>query len=238
MVIYLPSHTSHITQPCDKGPFAPLKEFYRQEVAFTSFIPGTAAINKRLTIQAYKKASEKAFNQRNILSGFSHTSIMPFNPRKVLNPIGSDGTLRDKNNEEIRPTTPPRVYGSAIRTPKKAEDLFAMANRLVDGQNAIKQDVQTLVAKTGKVLDESLGEIATLRDKNTRLNTLVKELQPRKKQRIQKDPNAVFADVQKAMSSPPSPSRGRRRRSGAYAADPQEISYATVIHREDELQHQ
>ena len=40
-LLYLPSHTSHLSQPCDKGPFSPLKAFYREETGCVSFVPGS-----------------------------------------------------------------------------------------------------------------------------------------------------------------------------------------------------
>lgn len=184
IIQYLPAHTLHLIQPCNKGPFRPLKQYFQEEAALTTYVPETAPINKWLIISYYKVATKKAFNERNILSSFSHTSIVPFNPQKLLKSMPDKEDLQATKSAPARAATPENILATCICTPKKASDLFIMAEQIIDQQNAVQQDVHTLIRKTGKQLNNSLGEIATLKHNNTRLNTLVKELHPRKQQHI------------------------------------------------------
>ena len=96
MVIYLPAHMSYISQLLDKGLFEPLKQFYSQEVALSTFVPGTAPINKQLIIEAYKHASEKAFNS------FSVANVLQDSPSNFTwsfsrTPAISDRTILANN---------------------------------------------------------------------------------------------------------------------------------------------
>ena len=81
----LPPHTTHITQPLDRGCFAPLKVEWRQ-VCHTFF-----AQNPRKTISQYDfcelfaKAWTKSFSMKNIISSFKVTGICPFD-RSVVKP--------------------------------------------------------------------------------------------------------------------------------------------------------
>jgi 4-hydroxybenzoate polyprenyltransferase len=67
---WLPSHSSHITQPRDLALFSPLKRYYREETAGMETYEATSNRQKHIFIQAYKIASEKAFSPENIRQAF------------------------------------------------------------------------------------------------------------------------------------------------------------------------
>jgi hypothetical protein len=64
----LPSHTSHKLQPCDVGPFAPLKTAYRDQVERLNR-GGIENIGKEHFTALYKPARDSALTKRNIQAG-------------------------------------------------------------------------------------------------------------------------------------------------------------------------
>lgn len=79
----LPSHTSHKLQPCDVGPFAPLKTAYRDQVERLNR-GGVDIVGKEHFTSLYKPARERALTKRNIQAGWAATGLFPFNPERVL----------------------------------------------------------------------------------------------------------------------------------------------------------
>ncbi|SPJ88701.1 related to transposase [Fusarium torulosum] len=72
---WLPSHSSHVTQPLDVTAFGPLKQYYRQLTRNWGTYEATSPQQQRLFLQAYKTASQKALSRKNIRQGFKTTGI-------------------------------------------------------------------------------------------------------------------------------------------------------------------
>lgn len=83
-LLFLPAHTSHITQPLDVGVFGPLKTYYRAEIASYTINDGNTAYLKRRFITAYVATREKALRRRNIEAGFRKTGIWPLEATVLL----------------------------------------------------------------------------------------------------------------------------------------------------------
>jgi hypothetical protein len=79
----LPSHTSHKLQPCDVGPFAPLKTAYCDEVERPNQ-GGIDTIGKEHFTSLYKHARDRALTKRNIKAGWAATELFPFSPERVF----------------------------------------------------------------------------------------------------------------------------------------------------------
>jgi hypothetical protein len=91
----LPSHTSHLLQPCDVAVFAPLKASYRDQLEQLER-GGVGTVGKGHFTYLYHPARVRAFTKKNILSGWSKTGLFPFNPERVLGdipkPVSSSNT--------------------------------------------------------------------------------------------------------------------------------------------------
>lgn len=85
-LLRLGSHTSHKTQPCDVGPFGPLKAAYRYE-AEQLLRGGSNMIGKQHFTLLYERARNVAFTPRNIRSGWTKAGVFPLNPERVLSDI-------------------------------------------------------------------------------------------------------------------------------------------------------
>jgi hypothetical protein len=78
-----PSHTYHKLQPCDVGPFGPLKTYYQEEVEWL-YREGSQHIRKPYFTRLYDHAHQRAFIPRNILAEWNKTGHYPWNPDFVL----------------------------------------------------------------------------------------------------------------------------------------------------------
>ena len=84
LLLILPPHSLHLTQPLDVEVFGPLKKYMAAEIEPLIRL-GVARIQKVEWLAAFVIAHEKALRPENILSGFCGTGIHPFEPTKVLN---------------------------------------------------------------------------------------------------------------------------------------------------------
>jgi hypothetical protein len=153
----IPSHTSHKAQPCDVGPFAPLKTAYRDQVEQLNQ-GGVDAVGKEHFTSLYKPAREKALTRRNIMAGWAATGLYPFNPERVLRDLSRlaiDVTIPRTHevtvscSQDEMPQTPVTPV-----TPVTAEALTSL-------HNMIKQDAHTQDAKSNQRLQKLVKKLAS-----------------------------------------------------------------------------
>lgn len=126
-----PSHTTHITQPCDVGVFSPLKTAYREQVDFL-YRGGAETVNKAHFTLLYSRARDVALTSRNIRSGWSKTGLFPFNPRKVLDAMQEVPV--NLHSEELQPAVSPQpvLSPTSLRTPTNTISFAALQSKLVE----------------------------------------------------------------------------------------------------------
>ena len=96
----LPPNTTHLCQPLDKGPFAPLKLEWRKSVQkFLSANPGRA-VSRYDFSQLFHETWLRAMNARNITAGFRHTGIFPFNKEAVLGQLRGGERHSDSHQKD------------------------------------------------------------------------------------------------------------------------------------------
>ena len=88
LLMILPPHSSHLTQPLDVGIFGPLKKHMAAEIAPLIQL-GVSRVRKVEWLTAFVSAHNKALCAKNILGGFRGTGIHPFSPTKVLRRVAS-----------------------------------------------------------------------------------------------------------------------------------------------------
>jgi hypothetical protein len=107
LVLLLPPHSSHLTQPLDVGIFSPLKRRMSEELD-KILRYGFSNIKKFEWANCYRIARPSAMERSNIKSAWSGAGLIPFNPRKVIRRI--NGTLSEHettliNNPNIATST-------------------------------------------------------------------------------------------------------------------------------------
>src|SRR5271154_2930098 len=119
ILMVLPPHSSHLTQPLDVGVFKPLKTLMATEIE-PVMRSGVARIQKLEWLTAFVAAHDKALCSKNILGGFRGTGIHPFLPTKVLRRVTSTPSPEPPS----RPSTPQdtlTAFNEAVFTDSPAD---------------------------------------------------------------------------------------------------------------------
>lgn len=166
----IPSHTSHKAQPCDVGPFAPLKTAYRDQVEQLNQ-GGVDTVGKEHFTFLYKPARESALTRRNIMAGWAATGLHPFDPERVLGGLPkSDVDASVPNTHQVGVSCSQDEVPQTPVTPVTAEALTSLHSMIE--QDAHKQDtiskrrLQKLVKKLASAAHVSFAERALLQDQN------------------------------------------------------------------------
>ncbi len=150
----LPFHTSHKLQPCDVGPFAPLKAAYCGQVE-RLFQGGTNTNGKEHFIALCSFAKEEAFTKRNITYAWAACGLFPKNPDRVFrNTPKPLPQLTGTEIDTIRAAAYPQ--DEAVQTPVtplSAEGLMSLDNQ-------IKQDTQVVDTTSTQRLQKRVQKLA------------------------------------------------------------------------------
>ncbi|CAG5056515.1 unnamed protein product [Parnassius apollo] len=122
--VFVPSSSTHITQPLDVAFFAPLKKVWRAILLkYKMENPNQTTLNKNHFPNLLHSLVDQVelYSSKNIKSGFRATGIYPFNPREVLKRVpeyqedvasyGIDNALLDYL-KQIRQPIPMITYDS------------------------------------------------------------------------------------------------------------------------------
>jgi hypothetical protein len=81
--LYLPPHSSHLTQPLDVGIFGPLKRAYSDQISRLIWRQITH-ITKDEFFPAFKAAFNAVFTEQNVKGGFRGSGLVPWDPEAVI----------------------------------------------------------------------------------------------------------------------------------------------------------
>ena len=137
ILCHLPSHTSHMLQPCDVGVFATLKAAYRDH-AERLFRGGANKVGKEHFTSPYSAARGKAFTKRNITAAWAASGLFPINPDRLLRttpkPL-AQLTVPETDEMKVGACPQDEILQTPV-TPVPAEALMSL-------HNLIKQDACT-----------------------------------------------------------------------------------------------
>lgn len=192
---WLPSHSSHITQPLDVALFSPLKTFYHEETRDWVSYETTSPIQKQRFLTAYKKASERAFTQENIQAGFRASGIWPTTSEPAL----AKWVPPKRSHVAISPPRTPKKSSSAKiypwDTPHSSLDIRKQLDYAIDCGITVPRVARTSLRNSGK-------EIDILRIENTNMKLQLAYHRAREcahkrtgRKAVQLDPNHAFPDI-------------------------------------------
>jgi hypothetical protein len=235
----IPSHTSHKAQPCDVGPFGPLKTAYRDEVEQLNQ-GGVDAVGKEHFTSLYKPAREKALTRRNIMAGWSATGLYPFNPERVLRKLPKlTADVAVSNAHEVAMSCSQDEVPQTPTTPVTAEGLISLHNIIKQDAHVQdakgKQRLQKLVKKLASAAQISFAERALLQDQNRFLFKVNNDTKIRRSTRsvvLGRAKVMSFGELEEARSkratkdkaTADTKKRGRKRRGPAM-----EVDVATLV---------
>src|SRR5947199_2675042 len=115
LLMILPPHSSHLTQPLDVGVFGALKKHMATEIE-PLMRTGITRIQKVEWLTAFVAAHDKAVSAKNILSGFRGTGIHPFLPTKVLRRVAPSSPSPSSPSRPSTPQDPLTPFNEAVFT--------------------------------------------------------------------------------------------------------------------------
>jgi DDE superfamily endonuclease/Tc5 transposase DNA-binding domain len=83
LVVYLLPHTSHLSQPCDLGPFGHLKSYYSKNLKSFITLGDTQITRARFNV-LYHRTRQEGLTAQYILAGWRRSGLYPLDARKVL----------------------------------------------------------------------------------------------------------------------------------------------------------
>ena len=114
----LPPHTTHLTQPLDKGCFGPLKAYWKEECHHYMANNRGMVVTRFTFSQVFSRAWCRGMNMQNVIGGFKTTGIYPFN-RHALRP-------REQQHGQFRPAALSEKTGlkfTPLYTPTRSRQL-------------------------------------------------------------------------------------------------------------------
>jgi hypothetical protein len=197
----LPSHTSHKLQPCDVGPFAPLKTAYRDQVERLNR-GGIDIVGKEHLTYLYSPARDTALTKRNIRAGWAATGLYPFNPERVLKDIPRPLVEVVIPEAAIACTSTADVVLQTPITPVTAEALTSLHNVIKQDTN-VPDETRGRIQKLAKAAQISFAERALLKDRNRFLFKINNEAKARRSTRsivLGKAKVMSFEDLEEAKA--------------------------------------
>ena len=124
LIFCLPPHTTHLTQPLDKGCFGPLKMFWREEChSYLSRNPGKVVTRYQFS-ELFGRAWMRGMTMTNILGGFRTTGVYPFNRNalqlKTMSTTFDSSSLTERTGLKFIPLYSPAVPQSQPRVATSA----------------------------------------------------------------------------------------------------------------------
>ncbi|KAF4332004.1 hypothetical protein FBEOM_14208 [Fusarium beomiforme] len=153
-ILYLPPHSSHVTQPFDVGVFSPAKSAFKRLAKKYAAFNATGPIHKQRFIEIYKEATDIAITSRNIRAGFKGAGIWPISLEKALGKVVAPSNPPAENPA---PGTPQhqRISSQTIPyTPKEGNELIDQIRKLQSAQKGYERDLRNLAMKTAEELEE------------------------------------------------------------------------------------
>jgi hypothetical protein len=152
--LYLPSHSSHITQPLDVRFFSVLKRAYGQEI--NTFI--RAHINHITKVEfflAFHAAYKRLMIKANIIGGFRGAGLIPLDPEAVISKL--DIKLRTPT-----PTGPPstEVDSWVSQTPHNPTEAISQSTLVTNRINRYQGSSPTPIFSAVKQLAKGVETLA------------------------------------------------------------------------------
>lgn len=186
-LVYLPPHTSHVLEPLDLGVFSSLKSTYRKELSYRAQWGDKTIAGKRQFLELYYIAREKGLSVQNIKSGWQATGLWPISLRKpllnrLLIPVKeTDSQTANQDSQatnQLELTLSEKELAGLVMwlTPRKPNEL---RDQLIS-----------------KVFSLQTLQLTIEKNKREFLEKQLEAARPRKKRKVQIDPNERFARIE------------------------------------------
>ena len=140
--VFLPPHTSHVTQPLDVGCFGPIKQYYGQALDRKAHLWGEHIVKEHF-LEIYSEARTRTFQERTIRGGFRGAGLVPLRPSTVIDkqirPITPPDGLAAATSESVTPTSPRTLERTAakLQVPCSPSTTLRRAQRIARGAQIV-----------------------------------------------------------------------------------------------------
>ena len=193
-VLWLPPHSSHVTQPLDVAVFGPVKNAYRRALSRLDSDDDSSLRSKISFLKCYNYARKDAITRKNIIAGFKTSGQWPVSVKNVLR---NSMVTADQDDEE-RPKKRPKIASQPSKmlyeTPQSSKELRNVLNN-VFREEKISRPIRHLFNKLGQELDCKNAREAGHEQQLTLLQHDIEEAKPKKRKKITFDPNRRFGKV-------------------------------------------
>ena len=199
-LVYLPAHSSHITQPLNLGVFGPLKKRYKNFIIRNAHFDNAAAVKKHKFNTFYAKARNEVLSESLIQSAWRTAGLLPWNPNKVVNSSQIlDLKPKPEDITSLRPQTPPNQASSdpiiGFKTPMNRKDIMLAKDQL-KRRNRISRSQKILLQKIARGFKLGNLKLARVIQENQELKAKLNALGPQvKRKRVHPNPNYLFINI-------------------------------------------
>lgn len=152
ILFFLPPHSSHLLQPLDVGVFSAYKHWHSEWV-YDATVSGYEKITKDDFLGAIAQIRQKTFKPSTIKLGFRLTGLWPINPSLIIDSL-VDSARDFGYNTPSPPSSTASQDSSDLSTPKTAERVKRLEERLEDKINRMQQPSHRLIKKLSKAATE------------------------------------------------------------------------------------
>ncbi|KAJ6096532.1 hypothetical protein N7486_007278 [Penicillium sp. IBT 16267x] len=152
ILFFLPAHSSHLLQPLDVGVFSAYKHWHSEWV-YDATVSGYEKITKDDFLSAIAQIRQKTFKPSTIKLGFRLTGLWPINPSLIIDSL-VDSARDFSYNTPSPPSSTASQDSSDLSTPKTAERVKRLEERLEDKINRMQQPSHRLIKKLSKAATE------------------------------------------------------------------------------------
>ncbi|KAJ6086156.1 hypothetical protein N7486_010669 [Penicillium sp. IBT 16267x] len=152
ILFFLPPHSSHLLQPLDVGVFSAYKHWHSEWV-YDATVSGYEKITKDDFLSAIAQIRQKTFKPSTIKLGFRLTGLWPINPSLIIDSL-VDSARDFSYNTPSPPSSTASQDSSDLSTPKTAERVKRLEERLEDKINRMQQPSHRLIKKLSKAATE------------------------------------------------------------------------------------
>src|SRR5450432_1726950 len=187
IVLCLPSHSTHITQPLDVGIFRPLAMAYSKGVLEKGEYSPIYSVDKLQFLEIYQHARQVAITKSNIASAWKKAGLEPFDLKSVLELLPKPFESTDSTTILECPSTPVRTtpqdlvnyYLQVPNTPSNCQEVEVLFHNLYR-QGVLNSTNIQILRKIEKGATKAFTTSTIQQITNDKLLQAVKEGQKRK----------------------------------------------------------
>lgn len=183
-ILFLPAHSSRVTQPLDRGVFSALKTAYRHFLGDLAALNDSAPVGKLNFLNCYSKARARALSPSNILAGWRVTGLWPKDRSRCLeNPHVATAARQEEPVAVVRtPEDPP--------TPKHGREAKDLLRRPGDSPST-----RRVHQKVANALDHAASQLVMQQKRIAELAAQLEAAKPKKRKTVRENPNERFTEL-------------------------------------------